>query len=132
MREPLSSLMFLLILSLAVGLLSCAEEGFGDEDYVRLTVELTLLGSVRGPAGEPPPSETERRTEWHRTETDRLMVEYGISEAEYLDYATKLHDDINRYIDVLDEMAEELERRNEEIIDDEAPEYVKPPPGSFG
>ncbi len=127
------SLLPLLITFLfAVGLLSCAEESFGDDDYVSLTVELTLLGSVRGPAGEPPPSEVERRREWHRNESDRLMAEYGISEAEYLEFATELHEDIGRYTDVLDEIAAELERRNEEIIDDEAPEYVKPPPGSFG
>jgi len=129
-RRFLLSLVFLL--PFAMGLSSCVEEGFGDDEYIKLTVELTLLGSVRGPAGEPPPSEVERRREWHRNETDRLMAEYGISEAEYLEFATGLHDDLGRYTDVLEEIAAELERRNEEIIDDEAPEYVKPPPGSFG
>jgi len=111
--------------------IACSQSGFDDDDYVRLTVDISLIGSSRHPGGGPPTDPAQRRA-WHREEVDALLAEYGITENDYLEYSRALHDEPARYNGVLDEIAEEFQRRDEELEDTEAPEEVKPPPGSFG
>lgn len=126
MSRPLRAALSLLLLG------ACAEDGFDDEDYVELTAELTFIGSDRHPGGPPPTGDNDLKRAWHEEQTAQLLEEYGISEEEYLEYSLRLHEDPARYSRVMRALAEEYERRNTELEDLEAPEEVKPPPGSFG
>jgi len=117
---------------LIVPLCACSDGGFDDEDYVNLTVELTYIGTDRHPGGPQPTGDDELRYEWHRQQTEELLAAYGITEQEYLDYSREIHEEYDRYGRILRAMIDEFERRNTELEDAEAPEEVKPPPGSFG
>jgi hypothetical protein len=111
--------------------LGCGDRGFDDGDYVELTVDLTLLGTRQGPGGSIP-SDPALRAHWREEQVQKLLDAYGITEEEYVAYSLKLHEDEGRYSRVLNEIALELQRRNQSLRDEEAPEEVKPPPGSFG
>jgi hypothetical protein len=111
--------------------LACAGGGFGDGDYVKLTVDLTLVGTRQGPGGSIP-SDPALRAHWREDQVQKLLDSYGVTEDEYIAYSLKLHEDGERYSRVLNDIARELQERNQSLRDEEAPEEVKPPPGSFG
>ena len=115
----------------ALLLAGCGGGGFSDGDYVGLTVELTLLGTRQG-AGGTVPSDPALRSQWRREQVDQLLEAYGVTEEEYLEYSLELHRDAERYTRVLNDIALELKKRDQSLHDEEAPEEVKPPPGSFG
>lgn len=119
------------LIILALVLTGCADRGFGDSDYVELTVELTLLGT-RQSVGGSIPADPALRTRWREEQVYELLDGYGLTEEEYIAYSLELHDNLERYSRVLNDIAVELEERNQSLRDEEAPEEIKPPPGSFG
>jgi hypothetical protein len=110
---------------------ACADGGFDDSDYVKLTVDLTLVGTRQGPGGSIP-SDPALRAHWREDQVQKLLDSYGVTEDEYIAYSLKLQEDGARYSRVLNDIALELQKRNQSLRDEEAPEEVKPPPGSFG
>ncbi|HUT99575.1 MAG TPA: hypothetical protein VM054_10950 [bacterium] len=120
-----------ILLAAALVPLGCADGGFDDGDYVKLTVDLTLLGTRQGPGGSIP-SDPALRAQWREGQVQKLLDSYGITEQGYIAYSLKLHENEERYSRVLNDIALELQERNQSIRDEEAPEEVKPPPGSFG
>lgn len=119
-----------LLLTLAAILAGCSGERFTDADYVSLTVDLALVGSARHDT--PPPADPELRRRWNEERVAGLMDAYGITEEEYLEFSLDLHQDHDRYNRVLQDIADEFLRRDQELKDLEAPEEVRRPPGSFG
>jgi hypothetical protein len=115
----------------ALLLAACAGGGFDDADYVELTVELTLLGTRQGTGGTVP-SDPALRAHWREEQVQRLLDGFGITEEDYIAYSLELHKNPGRYSRVLNDIVLELEERNQSLHDEEAPEEVKPPPGSFG
>ncbi len=112
-------------------LTGCADRGFDDSDYVELTVDLTLLGTRQGVGGSIP-ADPALRARWREEQVEKLLDGYGLTEEEYIAYSLELHDKPERYSRVLNDIALELEVRNQSLRDEEAPEEIKPPPGSFG
>ncbi|MCK4594663.1 hypothetical protein KAU45_09185 [bacterium] len=119
------------LIILAFVLTGCADRGFDDSDYVELTVELTLLGTHQGLGGSIP-ADPALRARWREEQVGKLLDGYGLTEKGYIAYSLELHDNPERYSRVLNDIALELEERNQSLRDEEAPEEVKPPPGSFG
>jgi hypothetical protein len=119
------------LLAAALVPLGCADGVFDDGDYVKLTVDLTLLGTRGGPGGSIP-SDPALRAQWREGEVQKLLDSYGVTEDGYIAYSLKLHENEERYSRVLNDIALELQERNQSLRDEEAPEEVKPPPGSFG
>jgi hypothetical protein len=124
---------FALAVFLAAALFTtgCADGGFDDSDYVKLTVDLTLIGMRGGPGGSVP-ADPALPAQWREEQVHKLLDSYGITEDGYIAYALKLHENNERYSRVLNDIALELQKRNQSLRDEEAPEEVKPPPGSFG
>ena len=121
----------ILLIILTLVLTGCADRGFDDSDYVELTVELTLLGTRQGVGGSIP-ADPALRARWREEQVHELLDGYGLTEEEYITYSLELHDNLERYSRVLNDIALELEERNQSLRDEEAPEEIKPPPGSFG
>ncbi|MCX7022648.1 MAG: hypothetical protein NTW26_10335 [bacterium] len=126
-----SAVALAILLAAALFPTGCADGGFHEGDYVKLTVDLTLLGTRGGPGGSVP-SDPTLRAQWRVEQVQKLLDAYGVTEDEYIAYSLELHQNDERYSRVLNDIALDLQERNQSLRDEEAPEEVKPPPGSFG